>query len=487
MNNFQRMREQFSVYISFRIRRLAFQLGLLVMVAPVLAWSQIALVHVTTCGEQTFPSTCTIPATGSGNLIVVGFETDVSNTTTTISSITDNASDAYAEAGAARAVDASLLTVTDLWYAKNSVAGATTVTITPSSSINGVVVIWEFSGIDRISPLDQTAVLNSQPATTAVSGSTVTTTSASEVIISIADVSNSLTGITSGNAFTNDSTAFASGWAHLITSTTGTYAAQWIQNSAGTYDSSTASFKAASSGPNFTLSVSPTSQGVTAGGSAAYTVSVAPLGGFTGTVTLSASGQPSGTTATFSPSSINTSGSSTLTVSTLSSTPATSYPLNITGTSGSLTQTSLATVVVTSSTGSSSCDLNKDGSINAIDVQLAVNKYLSCTAVPNVSSTAFATVVVNGALGGSCSATTGAHTVFLNWTASPTGGVTYNVYRATSSGAYTTPSNSGITGTSFADCSVTPGQTYYYVVRAVDSSGNQSGNSPEVTAIIPSS
>lgn len=96
----------------------------------------------------------------------------------------------------------------------------------------------------------------------------------------------------------------------------------------------------------FTTSVAPSSQTVTQGNSAAYTVTVAPSGGFTGTITLSASGQPAGATASFSPSSITTSGSATLTVSTLSSTPAASYPLAITGTSGSTTQTASATLVV---------------------------------------------------------------------------------------------------------------------------------------------
>jgi len=58
------------------------------------------------------------------------------------------------------------------------------------------------------------------------------------------------------------------------------------------------------------------------------------------------SGLPQGATATFNPTSITTSGSSTLSVSTLSSTPAGSYPLTITGTSGSLTHTATATLVV---------------------------------------------------------------------------------------------------------------------------------------------
>jgi hypothetical protein len=99
-------------------------------------------------------------------------------------------------------------------------------------------------------------------------------------------------------------------------------------------------------GPDFSVSATPSSQTVTQGNGTSYTVNVAPSGGFAGTVGLSVSGLPQGATATFNPTSITTSGSSTLSVSTLSSTPAGSYPLTITGTSGSLTHTATATLVV---------------------------------------------------------------------------------------------------------------------------------------------
>src|SRR5215471_15924254 len=53
------------------------------------------------------------------------------------------------------------------------------------------------------------------------------------------------------------------------------------------------------SSPNFTLSASPSSVSVTQGSSASSTITVTPSGGFTGSVTLSASGLPSGVTASF--------------------------------------------------------------------------------------------------------------------------------------------------------------------------------------------
>jgi len=212
------------------------------------AWGQISLVQVTSCGPSTFPGSCTIPATGSGHLIVVGWQSYAgSNPAGTFTSMTDNAGNVYVEAGAARSVDSAEADWNDIWYAKNSAAGATSVVITPNASSTGAVVIWEFSGVDGNAPLDQTATLNSQAASATPSGAAVTISAPNEVIISLVDEANSLTGIVSGNPFVNDSNLFTNGWAHNITSSTGTYVAQWNQSPAGTYGSSTASFKQAAS------------------------------------------------------------------------------------------------------------------------------------------------------------------------------------------------------------------------------------------------
>jgi Domain of unknown function (DUF1929)/PKD domain len=104
--------------------------------------------------------------------------------------------------------------------------------------------------------------------------------------------------------------------------------------------------------PNFSVSGAPSSFSVNPGNSATYTVNVGALNGFTGTVSLSASGLPSGATPSFSPASISTSGSSTLTITTTGSTPIGSSTITITGTSGSLTNTATVTLVVTTSSTS---------------------------------------------------------------------------------------------------------------------------------------
>jgi fibronectin type 3 domain-containing protein len=79
---------------------------------------------------------------------------------------------------------------------------------------------------------------------------------------------------------------------------------------------------------------------------------------------------------------------------------------------------------------------------------------------------------------------TGTDSVLLQWAASPTAGVTYNVYRGTSSGGESsTPLNtSAVSATSYTDTNVTSGQTYFYIVEAVDSSGKSTAsNEVQVT------
>jgi cellulose 1,4-beta-cellobiosidase len=62
----------------------------------------------------------------------------------------------------------------------------------------------------------------------------------------------------------------------------------------------------------------------------------------------------------------------------------------------------------------------------------------------------------------------------LVWTASPTGGVTYNVYSSTMSGFIPSAGNriaAGVTLTSYSHKNLSPSTTYYYVVTAQSSAG----------------
>ena len=98
--------------------------------------------------------------------------------------------------------------------------------------------------------------------------------------------------------------------------------------------------------PDFTLTATPASQSVTAGGITQYAVAVTGLNSFTGTITLTAGGVPANTTATFNPASISGTGNTTLTIATGSTTPAASYTITIGAASGTLTHSTTVALTV---------------------------------------------------------------------------------------------------------------------------------------------
>ncbi|HEV8688242.1 MAG TPA: alpha-amylase family glycosyl hydrolase [Gaiellaceae bacterium] len=74
-------------------------------------------------------------------------------------------------------------------------------------------------------------------------------------------------------------------------------------------------------------------------------------------------------------------------------------------------------------------------------------------------------------------------TVGLSWN-TVSGAASYNVYRSpVSGGGYVKANGSPVTGTSFTDTALRNARTFYYVVRAVDGPGNESGDSNEVSAL----
>jgi hypothetical protein len=89
---------------------------------------------------------------------------------------------------------------------------------------------------------------------------------------------------------------------------------------------------------SFNLAVNPTSQTVSAGNSTSFTVKATSFNGFNSSVSLACGGQPSGSTCRAKPASVIPTASgatTTVTVTTSASTPVGTYPLTITGTSGS--------------------------------------------------------------------------------------------------------------------------------------------------------
>jgi len=100
---------------------------------------------------------------------------------------------------------------------------------------------------------------------------------------------------------------------------------------------------------NFTLSASPNTVSVAQGASGTSTITVTDVNGFTGSVSLTASGLPTGVTATFNPTS--TASTSTLTLAASATAATGTVTVTIKGVSGSLTNTTTLSLTVNASTG----------------------------------------------------------------------------------------------------------------------------------------
>jgi len=94
----------------------------------------------------------------------------------------------------------------------------------------------------------------------------------------------------------------------------------------------------ASTTPDFAINVQPASRSVVPGSSAQFQITITPLAGFTGDVSLSATSLPTGVSAVFNPASVKvvdaSSKSSTLTLTTTSGTPVGAQNISVSGQAG---------------------------------------------------------------------------------------------------------------------------------------------------------
>ena len=291
--------------------------------------------------------------------------------------------------------------------------------------------------------------------------------------------------------------------------------------------------------PDFSITVGPSARQVVPGGAAAFTVTVTPVSGFTGSVSLSVgseSGFPSGVSnAGFSPASISGAGSSILTMDTTTSTIPWATSLTITGTSGTLTHTSSTTLLVnmappaglTATPGDTKVSLSWSGSVGATSyhikrADLSGGPYVNLACPTGTSyvdtgltdGTAYY-YAVSAAFSGDpnaggesansseASATpqgpppgppsppsnltakaTKPGTINLQWIQSITTGVTQNsIYRRTSGGSYPSAALATINATtSYRDSGALSHTTYCYVVTATDAGGQSAGSNEACAA-----
>ncbi len=181
-----------------------------------------------------------------------------------------------------------------------------------------------------------------------------------------ANESNATTGVTSTNPIVLNaaSDAYITGF---TSSTNFPTAAPLQPASAGGVEAFVVKIADAAPAADYSISILPFSRTVVPGGPTTYAVTATPVGGFTGTISLSASGFSNDSTASFNPATIvitdASAKSSTLTVITTAATPPGNYSLNINTTSGNLQHAGPAQLVV-SGTASANLAINKTASPN---------------------------------------------------------------------------------------------------------------------------
>jgi hypothetical protein len=277
-------------------------------------------------------------------------------------------------------------------------------------------------------------------------------------------------------------------------------------------------FGSVQTGSNKTLSAGVTNSGgssvtisqVTASG-AGYSVS-----GITPPVTLGA-GQSYTFSVTFAPT-VSGSASGTVSVGSNASNPTLSIPLTGTGTTpGSLavtpsainfgnvvvgtTKSQTATLsatgapVTVSSASVSSSEFSVTGLSFPVTLAAGSMAPFTVTFIPQALGTASANITFasNATNPPTVESLSGSgtpapqHSVALSWNASTSTVAGYNVYRGSVSGGPYSKVNTALDATTtYTDTSVQGGQTYYYVVTAVDGSGTESAYSNQVQAVIPS-
>ena len=116
-------------------------------------------------------------------------------------------------------------------------------------------------------------------------------------------------------------------------------------------------------------------------------------------------------------------------------------------------------------------------------IPASAGNFAGSVAVVSNATNSPATISLSGA--GTQSA---AHSVELAWTASTSAVAGYDVFRSVvSGGPYAKLDSSTVTADSFTDSTVQAGQTYYYVVTSVSSSGVESADSLQAAATVPAS
>ncbi len=150
-----------------------------------------------------------------------------------------------------------------------------------------------------------------------------------------------------------NSTTYAADFHDIKSGTSGSYSAVAGYDLVTGWGSPTAGLITALSGPapaGFSISASPSSVSVSAGSNGSTTISSAVTGGFSGSISLVATGQPTGVTIGFTTNPITAGNSTSMTIAVAAGTAGGTFPITVTGTSGSTVETTTVTLTIPGAT-----------------------------------------------------------------------------------------------------------------------------------------
>jgi subtilase family serine protease len=354
--------------------------------------------------QNGFSAGVTLAASGLPTGVTAAFSTNPATTTSTLT----------LTASATATVGAATVTITGT---SGSLTHSATVSLTVNASPN-----FSLAASPTSVAISQGAAGTSTVTITRLNGFT------SSVTLSASGLPSGVTAAFSPNPGTTTSKLTLTASA---TATTGP-ATVTITGTSGSLTHTTTVSLTVNGAPNFALSASPTSVSITRGGSGTSAVTITPQNGFSGSVTLAASGLPRGVTATFSPNPGTS--SSTLTLKTSAFATAGTSTITITGTSGTLSHTTTISVTVTTTATANfsmaaspaSVTITKGGAGGTSTVTITrlngftSNVTLSASGLPSGVTAAFspnpATSTSALTLTASSTATTGTSTVTITGT-----------------------------------------------------------------------
>jgi hypothetical protein len=182
----------------------------------------------------------TIAPTGSGDLLVVA--TGDFSTKQPITAMTDDAGNTYVSANA---LATNAMDMVEIWYAANSVPGATTLTVTSATASKRQVWFLELSNMDRDAPLDVVATAGAPPPSATPEAPLVTPTTGRSVIVSVANALDDVKTVDPESPFVAMPIFDGNDAAYYLTPSHGSFGAVWDAGGLGDYCASTAAFKPA--------------------------------------------------------------------------------------------------------------------------------------------------------------------------------------------------------------------------------------------------